>query len=267
MSALHVETYGAGPPLVLLHGWGLNVRVWDELIPLLSPRFSVITVDLPGHGRSEWDDRARTLSGMAQCVQDAIRSQAQQRAAPPLNVLGWSLGGQVALEWTACATDSIDRLVLVATTPKFAASADWPQGMPVEILEGFARQLATDYRQTVTDFLELQVRGSANGDAVLRKLRAALFAHGEASPAALTAGLGVLESADLRPQLPSIQQSTLVVAGQYDRVTSPRAGHALTESLPHAKYVEIRRAGHAPFLSHAETFMDALNSFFSLHAA
>ena len=50
MSALYFEVRGRGPDLVLLHGWGLNLRVWDELAGVLARRFRVIAVDLPsGH--------------------------------------------------------------------------------------------------------------------------------------------------------------------------------------------------------------------------
>ena len=60
MSALHFEVRGRGRDLVLLHGWGLNLRVWDELAGALARRFRVIAIDLPGHGKSDWDARAST---------------------------------------------------------------------------------------------------------------------------------------------------------------------------------------------------------------
>lgn len=257
MSPLYFEVHGTGPPLVLLHGWGLNVRVWDSILPTLAERFKVIALDLPGHGRSEWHDSAKTLSGHAELVAEACSAVAQDDAL----VLGWSLGGQIAIELAASAQTfdmKISRLALVATTPKFAASDDWPHGMSQPVLEGFAQHLKSDYRQTVSDFLELQVRGSANSNVVLQKLRGALFAHGETQPEALGAGLNILETFDLRPKLNTIQQPTLVVAGQYDRVTPPGAGRALSELLPHAAFLEIRRAGHAPFLSHSDIFLAAL---------
>jgi len=53
MTDLYVETRGQGPDLVLLHGWGLNLRVWDSLAGVLENSFRIIAVDLPGHGRSE----------------------------------------------------------------------------------------------------------------------------------------------------------------------------------------------------------------------
>lgn len=250
MNRLYTEITGAGPPLILLHGWGLNVRVWDSILPELTDRFRVIAVDLPGHGRSVWHEAAKTLSGYAALVAEEI----EECASADATLLGWSLGGEIALE---LAGRGAGRLVLVATTPKFAASEDWPHGMSASVLQGFARQLATDYRQTVSDFLELQVRGSVNSDVVLKMLRDALFKHGEAQPEALTAGLDLLKTTDLRPQLPAITQPVVVVSGQYDRVTPPGAGRTLAELLPNANYVELRRAGHAPFLSHSQAFLDA----------
>jgi pimeloyl-[acyl-carrier protein] methyl ester esterase len=257
MSDLYTEVHGAGPPLLLLHGWGLNLRVWDTLIPALTPRFKVFAMDLAGHGRSAWDTKARTLNGHAQCVASTYDSLAANDASIDVNnatILGWSFGGQVALTLAA----KFRRLVLTATSPKFAASPDWPYGLSAPVLASFARQLETDYRQTVSDFLDLQTRGSVNGAEVLATLRNALFTHGEAQREALTEGLRILATADLREALPRITQRALVISGQYDRVTPPGAGKALAESLPNAQHLEIRRAGHAPFLSHMDTFITAL---------
>ena len=261
---LYAETHGDGPPLLLLHGWGLNLRVWDSLIPLLVPRFKVITIDLPGHGRSAWQSEARDLSEQGRFVANTYSSLAARDASidtDHVTVLGWSFGGQVALTLAAQQSNDafkVERLVLTATSPKFAASADWPYGLSAPVLETFARQLETDYRLTVSDFLDLQTRGSVNGAEVLATLRQALFTHGEAQPEALTEGLKVLASSDLCASLSRIQQRALVISGQYDRVTPPGAGKALAESLPNAQHLEIRRAGHAPFLSHTDTFITAL---------
>src|SRR2546430_11456934 len=60
VSALYFEVQGRGRDVVLLHGWGLNLRVWDELAGALARRFRVIAIDLPGHGKSDWDTRAST---------------------------------------------------------------------------------------------------------------------------------------------------------------------------------------------------------------
>ena len=187
------------------------------------------------------------------------------------SLLGWSLGGQIALQLAAaqCAAGArppapaaaADRLVLIATTPRLTAGPDWPHGTPPERLAAQADGLETDYRRTVSDFLELQVRGSAGSAEALEQLRAALFAHGYPGLAALARGLELLRETDLRPLLGGITLPTLVIAGQYDRVTVPAASHALADALPDARYVEIRRAAHAPFLSHLPELSTQISDF------
>ena len=262
MTELHVETRGQGPDLVLLHGWGLNLRVWDGLAAVLEKSFRLITVDLPGHGRSEWNPKARTPAEQAWHIHATLASVSDH-----YSLLGWSLGGQIALDLAAAMPGRVDRLVLVATTPRFAAGPDWPHGMPASVLQKMANQLRTNYKRTVNDFLELQVRGSVASEKVLADLQASLFAHGEAHPKALVAGLATLESGDLRPMLGLVRMPTLVIAGQYDRVTLPAASRALAEALPDAQYVEIRRAAHAPFLSHTTEFAALVTSFLRGEAA
>lgn len=249
MSELYVETRGRGPDLVLLHGWGLNLRVWDGLTRELSKCFRVIAVDLPGHGRSAWNPKARTPAEQAWQVHATLASRSDR-----YSLLGWSLGGQIALDLAAAMPGNVERLVLAATTPRFAAGEDWPHGMPAAALEKLATQLRANYKRTVSEFLELQVRGSAGSERVLAELHGSLFSHGEAHPKALLAGLATFKSSDLRSMLSLVRAPALVIAGQYDRVTLPTASRALAKTLPDARYVEFRRAAHAPFLSHMEEF-------------
>lgn len=272
MSGLYTEVRGRGPTLVLLHGWGLNVRVWDGLATALCDRFRIVAVDLPGHGRSPWLPERSALTEQAAQVDGAIGAIADE-----YSLLGWSLGGQIALQLAADQrpdrTPVLNRLVLIAATPRFVAASDWPHGSPPERLAAQMQGLTTDYRRTVSDFLELQVRGSAGGAEALQQLRVALFAHGIQPllarhagepqgrsdprcgalgpfPAALIRDLELLRDDDLRPLLSDIELPTLVIAGQYDRVIHPAATRTLADALPNARYVEIRRAAHAPFLSH-----------------
>jgi pimeloyl-[acyl-carrier protein] methyl ester esterase len=256
MSDLYVETRGRGPDLVLLHGWGLNLRVWDGLTRELAKSFRVIAVDLPGHGRSPWNSKARTPAEQAWQVHATLASRSDR-----YSLLGWSMGGQIAIDLAAAMPGSVERLVLVATTPRFAASEDWPHGMPPATLEKLAIQLRTNYKRTVSEFLELQVRGSTASEKVLAELHASLFSHGEAHPKALVAGLNTLRSSDLRSMLSVVRAATLVVAGQYDRVTLPAASRALADALPEGRYVEFRRAAHAPFLSHTTEFVALVTEF------
>jgi pimeloyl-[acyl-carrier protein] methyl ester esterase len=256
MKELYVEINGSGPDLVLLHGWGLNVRVWDGLVGELRDRYRMIAVDLPGHGQSAWSAGRGTPAEQAWLLHSTLAS-----VSNGYSLLGWSLGGQIALDLAAAMPSQIDRLVLVAATPRFAQSPDWPYGMQPAVITKLATQLRQDYRRTVSDFLELQVRGSIEGSGVLDQLRHALFVHGEAQPGALEAGLNTLATSDLRPTLSHVRAPTLVIAGRNDRITAPAASRALAQALPDARYVEMRRAAHAPFLSHRGEFAALVDRF------
>ena len=157
----------------------------------------------------------------------------------------------------------IERLVLVATTPKFIAAAGWRCGLPPEALARLAEALPREPAATVDEFLALCARGNAPRTArkVQRQLRAALAAHGAAHPEALANGLERLRLGDLRPALPLLRVPTLVIAGEQDRITRAGAARALAARVAGARYVGFPHAAHAPFLSHPARFVRVLSRF------
>ena len=254
MSA-HVESVGAGAPLVLLHGWGLHGGLFAPLVPGLARRFRVHVVDLPGHGHSPAVANA-TLDTLVDAVATAIAAE-----RGPLTVLGWSLGGLCAMRWASRDPARVARLVLVATSPRFVAGNDWPHAMDATTLARFGDEFGASWKLTMQRFLALQVHGSESGRATLAALRHQLFARGEPSRAALADALSVLATSDLRGEVGAIDARTLVVAGERDMLAPAAAGAWLGEAMPRASYVRIDGAAHAPFLSHREAFDHALDGF------
>jgi pimeloyl-[acyl-carrier protein] methyl ester esterase len=251
--SLKVEIDGSGPPLVLLHGWGLNSSVWDSIVPALARDFMVMRIDLPGHGASPWPPEFHDIGSLAKALAPALPSRC--------SLLGWSLGGMAALDLALTLAGRAERLVLVSTTPRFMRAADWPHGLPAEAVESFAALLETDYEATVREFLGLQAKGDEHARATLRELRQKLIAGGQPRLEALRAGLGILRTADLRDRLPRVAVPTLVIAGEYDRMTPPGAARELAANIHGARLELIARAGHAPFLSHAGDFCRAIMAF------
>ena len=251
--SLHVEQHGQGPDLVLLHGWALHGGMWGPWLDELALNARLHLVDLPGHGHSPWSADLRGLPDLARTVARHVPKGA--------SLLGWSLGGMIALELARQEPGLAGALVLVATTPKFVAADDWQHGMQGAVLDEFARGLATDHRGTVQNFLALQTRGDERSAETLRMLRRKLEAHGPPDPRALVAGLEILRTADLRDALPSISLPTLVIAGDHDRLTPAGAGRALATALPQARYREIPHSGHAPFLSHGPEVLAEVQRF------
>jgi pimeloyl-[acyl-carrier protein] methyl ester esterase len=254
--SVHVESSGRGPSLVLLHGWAMHSGLFSPLVPRLVGRYRVRSVDLPGHGRSGVMT-PYTLEAIAAAVAAAVERLPDAGSEPAL-LLGWSLGGAVALQWAASAPDHVRGLLLVGTSPCFIRRSGWPHAMEASTLRQFGDELATSYSLTLQRFVTLQLQGSEHAGVVAAQLRSQLFARGEPSRDALSAALDLLESIDLRGRLDAVRQRAVVVAGERDTLTPPAAGEWLSRNLPHASFRLIPGAGHAPFLSHPEPFLAAL---------
>jgi pimeloyl-[acyl-carrier protein] methyl ester esterase len=250
---VHVETQGRGRPVVLLHGFAMHAGLFAPILPALARTHRVHAVDLPGHGHSP-PLASFDLPSLAAAVDAAID-------AHDVTVLGWSLGGQVALQWALTQPARVAKLVLVATTPSFVVRDGWPHAMSRETLARFGDELRASYRLTLSRFLALQVHGSDAGRATLATLRARLFERGEPSRHALDASLRLLEQNDLRSALARIAAPALVIGGERDALVPLAATRSLSAALPNASHRTIEGAAHAPFLSHRDAFERAVLPF------
>lgn len=247
---LHVTIHGQGPDLVLLHGWAMHSGIFDALLPILAPQYRVHCIDLPGHGGSPFNSEQHNLEQWAAVILPHVPEQAI--------VLGWSLGGLIALKLAQLT--ALRALILVSTTPRFVATEDWTQGMSPTVFAQFFSHLQKNLTSTVEDFLRLQVRGDAHAADTFNALKTSLLQH-PADPYALQVGLEILRDADERAALPNIKLPTLVIAGEYDRIAHPNASEYTAQRLVDAQYCLIKRAGHAPFISHRLEFLSEAQAF------
>ncbi|MDZ7803685.1 pimeloyl-ACP methyl ester esterase BioH [Thiohalophilus sp.] len=260
-SALQVTRTGQGPDLVLLHGWGMHSGIWHTLVESLAPQYRLHLVDLPGHGQSQHADSEFDLAQLAEDIWQSVSPQLSE----PAFWLGWSLGGLAAMQIALQQPGQVRALVLVASTPRFSQADDWPHAMSPGLLEGFAEQLREDYRTTLQRFLALQVKGSESAREALRTLRQRVLASADVNVAALQSGLSILKEADLRERLPAIREvPLLLVMGEQDMLVPPAVAPALAGAFDDSQTVIIEGAGHAPFVSHPQTFVQQVMMF--LHA-
>lgn len=174
--------------------------------------------------------------------------------------LGWSLGGLVALTIARQAPSAVHAVVLVASNPCFVQREDWPWGVAPRVLDGFAEALEEDREGTLRRFLALQTRGAEDGGTTLRQLRARLDAAPAPSPAALRGGLEILRSTDLRGLLEGLTVPVFGIYGARDTLV-PAAVAEWLAARPGCTARTIPGAGHAPFLSHPEVFLEALHGY------
>lgn len=237
--------------LILLHGWGMNAAVWQPLRQDLAPFGTLHTPNLPGYGGSP---------PVAPYTLDALATALANDIPPNSVVIGWSLGGLVAMKLALAYPERVARLVLIAANPCFVARPNWPCGMTPAVLREFAANLERDHARTLMDFLALQVLHDDAARATLRALRQALTSD-TPTPEVLRAGLSVLRDSDLRAAVPGIQQPTLLLYGLRDTLVPPDAGEWLARALPQASYRTLAGAAHAPFLSHRPECLAELQRF------
>ena len=255
MSArLHVDVVGAGPPLVLLHGWAMHGGVFAPLVARLRARHTLHVVDLPGHGLSR--DSGVPLA-LDECV-DAIAAQ-----VPVAPWVGWSLGGLMALHAAATRPAQVPALALVCANARFVRGPDWRYGVSPEIFRDFANGLRADYRATLDRFIALEAFGSDHAREEIRALRDDLFTRGEPAADVLADGLDLLQSADLRGVLPGLAVPSLWLAGRRDRLVDPRAMRDAAALAARSDVHVLEHAGHAPFLTHADEVAARLDAFLS----
>ena len=241
------------PPIVLLHGWGLNSGVFDTLAEQLSQHMSVILMDLPGFGDNS-DIPLGTMSETSELISEHLPEQC--------HLLGWSLGGLIAQQIALSHPHKLTSLLCIATSCRFMAKSDWP-GIKPEVLSLFETQLAHDYRTTVQRFLAIQAMGAPNAKADIVALKQSIARYPEPCEASLLQGLKLLQSTDLSKQIGAINVPTLRLYGRLDALVPVDAATRIASLQPTAKTVIMEHVSHAPFMSAREAFVDEIISFVS----
>lgn len=247
--------------VAFLHGWGLNRQVWAQVeteLGVINPDIKCQLLDLPGYGGAADIDDADNLAVLARHCLAQIHA--------PAVLVGWSLGGMVAMQAALLDKISADPKVLglqlITTAPKFVASADWSFGVDLAVFQRFSSELARDYERTLAVFLLLQAGAHIGARALARTAHKAVCELPAPSARALQAGIDCLAKADLRPHLHKIDLPVQVVSGLRDRVAKPESSVKLAQLLG-AQLLEFD-AGHSPFMTHANGYANALNEFVQL---
>lgn len=256
-AGLRIRRSGCGQPLLMLHGWAMSSAVFSELLIAPPAGLELICVDLPGHGGSP-ALRENSLDDWALSVEALAGALGLQSCS----LLGWSLGGMLAQHLVLRGRLDVRHLVLIATSPRFTAAEDWPNGLQSLQLRAMQRDLKRDFRRTLEGFFGLMF---ADGELDRNRYRQiARFATGPALlPEGQSAadGLRILQQTDLRAQVGSILQPSLVLHGTCDDVIPLTAGEWLGLNLPAGRIEPFVGCGHAPFLSHPERCLDLIGDF------
>jgi pimeloyl-ACP methyl ester carboxylesterase len=232
------EINGSGPPLVLMHGAEASRHMFSVLVPLLAPRFSVITYDQRDCGETESLRRApqpATLADLAGDARALISRLGHERA----HVFGSSFGGRVAQMLAICHGAVVDRLALGSTWPLPATLGELdPEG---------SASLAALRKRLPHSAVELAERFFPAQFLIERPdLRGVFGVVRPQSERAVRRAAAVANAPDA--DLAAISAPALVIAGALDRVVPPAVTLSICSRLARCKSVLLADVGHATAL-------------------
>ncbi len=259
---LYYEDQGAGTPVVLVHGWPLSRRSWENQVPaLIEAGHRVVTYDRRGFGRSSqpWDgyDYDTFTSDL-----DALLAHLDLR---DVTLVGFSMGGGEVVRYIGTyGTDRIARAVLASAVPPFLYKSDdnpdgglddatiiefqnGVRGDRLAFLDGFTTQFfSAGDTLTVSEVQRTYARDIA----------------AFASPKGTLDCISAFGYTDFRDDVAKVTVPTLVIHGDSDAIVPFEvSGKRSAELIPGATLVVIEGGPHGINASHAEQFNSALLEF------
>jgi 2-succinyl-6-hydroxy-2,4-cyclohexadiene-1-carboxylate synthase len=251
-----VPTAGGAAALRLLHGFTGAAASWPPSVVngLVAAGFDVAAPDLPGHGarRGEADAEEFTLEAALSLVE-----------LPPEGgaLIGYSMGGRIALHYALRRPDRVRWLVLESASPGLATDAEREVRRTAD--EGLARRLeAEGIAPFVHDWERLPLFDTQRslGEDERARVRASRLSNHPASLAAALRALGTGALPSVWEALPRLRAPTLLLVGALDEKFVAIA-RRMAERLPDAHLVVVPDAGHAVHLERPDAWLEAVVGF------
>jgi 3-oxoadipate enol-lactonase len=251
---LAYDDHGVGLPVIFLHAFPLNRRMWEgELTALLGEaRYRLVALDWRGFGESEITSEISTMELLADDVAGLMDALGMQNAV----LCGLSMGGYAAFAFLRKYPQRVGGLILADTRP----GADTPEAQANR--ENVARIAETQGTGAIADLQvprllsEYTRQQHPDVEARVRQL------IDEATPRGIAAASrGMAQRTDSSDLLAGITCPTLVIVGEQDALTPPTVAQDYASRIPGAQYVVIPQAGHLSNLEQPEVFLLAISGF------
>ncbi len=252
---IYYEDYGSGDSAVILvHGWGMSVRVWDYTLPALSAAgHRVVMLDHRGCGQSSKDFSDMGIEAIAGDVVALVEHLGLERVV--LN--GWSMGGAVVVSAASQLGDRCSGVVLTcAAPPCYLQKPDYGHGGTDDALAETLAAMAADR----VNFLAGLSAGVFASEVSQQVVDWCWNIFLQSSPLAAQS-LGELGPLDQRDTLAALQVPILSYVGGQDAVVDPAVCRSVADYGSDVTLVECASSGHAPFIEESELYHRELLAF------
>ena len=253
------QVHGSGPPLLLLHGFTGSSANWLDILNPFSDRFQVVLIDLPGHGRTTSPSASERYT-MENVSRDLIAiSNALHLSA--VNLLGYSLGGRLALYMAAKNPAFAKSLIIESASPGLETTAQ--RQMRIESDNRLAAQIeVTGVPAFVERWQRLPLFATQLGLPAKRlgSLRQQRLNNSASGLANSLRGMGTGRQPSLWPELKSIHLPVLILAGELDG-KYVRIAQQMAAAMPQADLKIIGDSGHNIHLEKMQLFASTVLDF------
>lgn len=245
---LHWQQSGPadGPPVLLIHALGSDLRLFDAVVPLLPAGARIVRADLRGHGASSLPPGPYAMGTL---IRDAERLM-EGLGLTGAVVAGVSVGGMIAQGLAVKRLDLVRGLVLSNTAVKIATPAMWEERIAAVRSGGMAAIAGA----TIDRWFARARRAGPEARLWQDRLEACAV-EGYAGVAAAIAGTDFLTPTS------GLRLPALVVAGGHDGSTPPDLVRELADLIPGARFALIRGAGHVPPVDEPEAWAAEVTTF------
>ena len=249
------EISGSGEPVVMIHGLGGSGHFWQAQKEFLHTDFQVLTLDLPGHGKSDW----MPLSLVEMAID--IRQILNNLGIMQFSLIASSMGGLLALELYRMIPQDIMRISLVGSIPKFARGPHYPAGLDIEKIRTLSQQFDGDYGAILDIFFRSLFTMKERQSERFKWVKEMRQTQALPKREALKHFLDILEKTDLRDRVASMICPLQFITGTEDYIC-PRAIMDWVAAHTHnARFDFIEGCGHLPFLVETKEYNRLLEDF------
>ncbi|GAM16425.1 2-succinyl-6-hydroxy-2,4-cyclohexadiene-1-carboxylate synthase [Mesobacillus selenatarsenatis] len=257
----HVEQYGDGFPLVLLHGFTGAASTWKPFCPIWGNHSTLLMVDLIGHGETESPgDTARYNIKKAT---DDLKVLLDQLEIEKTDMLGYSMGGRIAITFASMYPERIRKLVLESTTPGLENPAD--REARVQQDQKLAMKIETEGLEKFISFWESipLFQSQLNLPKEIREqIRSQRLRNNPVGLSNSLRGMGTGAQPSWWDKLTTFDFETLLITGELDDKFCKIAAD-MASKLPNAKHLSIIDCGHAIHVEEREKFGTIVSEFLS----